>query len=168
MEAFRNGIVAVVILIGLLCAWSFVSADDVGVFINGRRVVCDCPACTCPACRCTGACACPDCQGKKPAVSFPNGDAGKAGLTKPLQIIRFTADWCGPCHAMAPAWSRVAAENPGLMSELDLDENGPLARQWGVTAIPCVVIVRDGKLLTRYRAGVLSEGQLRAIVQRWK
>jgi thioredoxin-like negative regulator of GroEL len=69
---------------------------------------------------------------------------------------------------MAPAWSRVAAENPGLMSELDLDENGPLARQWGVTAIPCVVIVRDGKLLTRYRAGVLSEGQLRAIVQRWK
>ncbi len=60
----------------------------------------------------------------------------------------FTADWCGPCHAMkSTTWADAAVEQAlrGYVPvKVDVDVNAPVAMQYGAQSIPKFVVV-DGK-----------------------
>ena len=63
-------------------------------------------------------------------------------------VIDFNADWCGPCRMFKPVFHEVAAEMAGkaLFVSVNVDNNGAVARQFGVTAIPQVtVLFPDGR-----------------------
>ena len=59
-------------------------------------------------------------------------------------LYDFQATWCGPCKMMAPVVDQLSAEGYPVR-KIDVDQNSALARQYGVTNIPCFVLVVDGK-----------------------
>ena len=74
-------------------------------------------------------------------------------------LVDFYADWCGPCHMIAPAVEQLATEFEGKLAvgKLDVDVNQDLAIQYGVMGIPTLGLFRDGKLVDRlvgYPGGV--------------
>ena len=59
-------------------------------------------------------------------------------------LYDFQASWCGPCKMMAPVVHQLSAEGYPVR-EIDVDRDTALAQRYGVTNIPCFVLVVDGK-----------------------
>ena len=72
-------------------------------------------------------------------------------------LVDFYAHWCGPCHAFSPVLSELAKACDGsfLLAKIDFDQNKALAAECGVTALPGVVLFRDGKRVDGFDGGRL-------------
>jgi thioredoxin 1 len=62
-------------------------------------------------------------------------------------VVDFWAEWCGPCHAIAPAVSQLATEYEGraLVAKLDADEYPEIVSRYGIMGIPTLIYFKDGK-----------------------
>jgi thioredoxin 1 len=69
----------------------------------------------------------------------------------PIQMIDFTAKWCGPCKQMEPVLHALAKEYAGHVElvAVDVDEDPIAAQQYGVRSMPTLVLVRDGREVGR-------------------
>ena len=65
---------------------------------------------------------------------------------KPV-LIDFFATWCGPCRMVSPIVDEIAEERSDVkVCKVDVDEQGELAAQFGVSSIPTLVVVKSGKV----------------------
>jgi thioredoxin 1 len=67
------------------------------------------------------------------------------------KIIKFGAEWCGPCKAMKPQMEKfkeliLESDVEVLDIDVDAEENADLARQYGVRSIPYTVFLKDDKV----------------------
>jgi len=64
-------------------------------------------------------------------------------------LVDFSANWCGPCRAIAPIIDEVAEEYSGKVKfgKLDVDENQETAQQYKVFSIPTLLIFKDGQVV---------------------
>jgi thioredoxin 2 len=78
-------------------------------------------------------------------------------------VADFWADWCGPCHAMAPAYAKVAAEMEPRMRFLKVDTEAEptLAAKYQIRSIPTLIVFRRGAILDQ-RAGAIDAGTLKS------
>jgi thioredoxin 2 len=68
------------------------------------------------------------------------------GASVPV-LVDFYADWCGPCHMMAPVLDDVAYRKAGdvLIVKLDTDANQATAQRFGIRGLPTVIAFRNGR-----------------------
>ena len=60
-------------------------------------------------------------------------------------IVDFWAEWCGPCHAVAPVLDRIADEHDVKIVKVNIDEQQDLAQRYGVASIPFMVLFENGE-----------------------
>jgi putative thioredoxin len=67
-------------------------------------------------------------------------------------VVDFWAEWCGPCHALAPVLEGEIEAREGAVElvKLDVDANQGLAAQFSVSGIPADKAVRDGKVVSQF------------------
>lgn len=75
-------------------------------------------------------------------------------------LLDLYADWCGPCRMLAPIVEQVAEENPELLvGKVNVDEEMELAQEFGVSSIPMLVVIKDGKIVNQ-SVGVKTKEQI--------
>lgn len=68
---------------------------------------------------------------------------------KPV-LLDFWATWCGPCRMLAPVIEEIANERGDVkVGKVNVDDEGALATAFGISSIPTVVLIKDGKELDR-------------------
>ena len=67
-------------------------------------------------------------------------------------VVDFWAEWCGPCHALAPVLEGEVEARGGAVElvKVDVDSNQALASQFGVSGIPAVKAFRDGRVVKEF------------------
>ena len=64
-----------------------------------------------------------------------------------VKVIKFYADWCGPCKMYSKIWDKVVEEVEGVdFVEIDVDKDSTgLAAKYKVRSIPMTVIIKEGE-----------------------
>ena len=60
-------------------------------------------------------------------------------------LVDFWAEWCGPCHAVAPVLDRIADDHSLKIVKVNIDEEQSLAQRYGVASIPMMILFENGE-----------------------
>src|ERR1700746_717729 len=60
-------------------------------------------------------------------------------------LVDFWAEWCGPCHAVAPVLERIAEERKIKLVKVNIDENQDVAMRYGIQSIPNMILFEGGQ-----------------------
>jgi thioredoxin len=66
-------------------------------------------------------------------------------------LLDLWADWCGPCHMLAPTIDQISSEMAGRVkvAKLNIDENPATANRFGVRSIPTLLVLKGGREIDR-------------------
>ena len=83
-----------------------------------------------------------------------------------MELLDFYADWCGPCQMMKPVVEEFEKAHVDLkVRRVNIDEEEELAEKYGVSGIPCLVFLKDGKEVAR-EVGAVSVKKLEKIYEK--
>ena len=84
---------------------------------------------------------------------------------KPV-LVDFWADWCQPCHQIAPIVKELAAQYSDrmLVGKLDVDANPVTTARYGIRGIPALVLFKDGEPVHRI-TGVKPKQEIIASIE---
>ncbi len=105
-------------------------------------------------------------EDKMSVLEFTSSDFEKEVLQseKPV-LVDFYADWCGPCKMLAPIVDEIAEENQDIkVCRINIDENQDLAVEYGIMSIPTLVVIKNGKEVSR-TVGVVGKKEILELVR---
>lgn len=81
-------------------------------------------------------------------------------------LVDFYATWCGPCKMMHPILEDVKARvgNKARIIKIDVDGQQALAMQYGIQAVPTLMLFKDGRQVWR-QSGVVQGNELVKLIE---
>ncbi len=80
-------------------------------------------------------------------------------------LVDFWASWSGPCTMLSPIVEQLAEEQPEIaVGKVNVDEAPELAQRFQVSAIPTLVLFKDGKAVDM-SVGVKSKDDLEEFIR---
>jgi thioredoxin 1 len=101
-------------------------------------------------------------------VTLTDENFGQEVLKSPVPVlVDFWAEWCGPCKMVAPILDELAGEYEEKIkiAKLNIDEFQGLATEYGIRAIPTLLIFKDGQV-TDQIVGLRSKRDFKAKLDR--
>lgn len=88
------------------------------------------------------------------------------GADKPV-LVDFWSDGCPPCKRLSPVIDELAVENEGSagVGKVNVGDNMELAVEYGVSAVPTMLVFKDGKVVERIQ-GYKDKGELQAVLDK--
>ena len=84
---------------------------------------------------------------------------------KPV-LIDFFATWCGPCRMVSPLVDEIAQQRSDIkVCKVDVDDQGELASRFGVSSIPMLVVMKNGKV-TAQNVGAMPKEKILELVEK--
>jgi thioredoxin 1 len=82
-------------------------------------------------------------------------------IAEGVTLVDFWAPWCAPCMMQGPIVEEVAKSvgEKAVVAKANVDEAPRAAAQFGIRAIPTVIVFKDGKVAKQF-VGVTREGEL--------
>lgn len=82
-------------------------------------------------------------------------------------VIDFFATWCGPCKMLLPRIEKIIEEHNGTIHlvKVDIDDNAEIAMEYGVSVVPELVLMKDGKVQGKM-IGLQDEDKLKKFVSK--
>ena len=81
-------------------------------------------------------------------------------------LVDFFAEWCAPCKMLAPILEQLSSEieGKGKVVKVDIDKNSDLADKYGITAVPTLILFKNGEIVSK-NAGIQSFEQLKSMFE---
>jgi thioredoxin 1 len=89
---------------------------------------------------------------------------------KMIEVIKFGADWCGPCKMFAPILEKIKQyydSNPESnidIKSIDIDVDPELASQYNIRSVPTTVFIKEGNVVLK-KVGVINADQFDEIIK---
>jgi thioredoxin 1 len=81
-----------------------------------------------------------------------------------LSVIKFSAQWCGPCKRLAPIYDSIKAAAKDVdFKEIDIDDSPAMAAQYNIMSIPTLVFEKDGVEISRL-VGLVKEADIKKAI----
>ena len=66
-------------------------------------------------------------------------------------LVDFWANWCQPCHMLAPIVEQLADEYAGriTVAKVDTDANRDLSLEYAINSLPTLLLFKDGEVVER-------------------
>ena len=105
-------------------------------------------------------------DGKLIAVTDATFAEQVLGADTPV-LVKFEAQWCGPCKAMKPMVDEIAAEYSGRLTvaTVDIEDNQQTVYRMGVRAVPTVVLFKNGEVFAQ-KVGLPRKAELTALIDK--
>jgi thioredoxin 1 len=75
-----------------------------------------------------------------------------------MKIIKFQADWCGPCKALTKVLEQIDTKT--LIEVVDIDEKPEVAVEYGIRSVPTLVKLDENNNVIERLSGLKEKSEL--------
>jgi thioredoxin 1 len=102
-------------------------------------------------------------------VEFTDGNFEQEALKADVPVlVDFWAEWCMPCKMIGPIVEQLADDYAGKVKigKLDTDGNRDVPLKYGISAIPTLILFKDGEMVKKF-VGLQQKADLKAAMDEY-
>lgn len=80
-----------------------------------------------------------------------------------MRLLKFEADWCGPCKMLTATMEDITFPFP--IERVDVDKNSAAAIEYGVRGVPCLILLDEHNNVIKRVSGALTKQQLTEVFE---